>query len=383
MLVRHLTVGGLRTYGTDPLEVELAPLTLLFGQNSAGKSTLCSVLPILQETSQHPETLSLTGSLVGGSAFRSAIHNHDLSTPMTLGLGWSGTDNQERSAIAEFRWDPATAKAKRSQLTLAADSDARTMSGPRAEMSAADNEWIAEFTLSFREVMDRSFHLGPMRARPNRTTSLSGIGDDYVGPAGENMAELLATRPALLDRVNHWCDVLELGYRVSVLTPTSDDILATAGDFAVVALQDTRVDPPLLVSPTAVGYGIGQLLPVITQCSIDAGGLVIIEQPEVHLHPKLQAAVGDLLVDTVNEGRNQLLLETHSEHLILRLLRRVREGVLNVDDLAILYVDLHEDGAAFIQPLELDRSGELIDGWPGGFFEERLSEVLPGLGVDQ
>ncbi len=383
MIVQHLTVGGLRTYGADPLEVDLAPLTLLFGQNSAGKSTLCSILPILQQTAQHPETLSLTGPMAGGSAFRSAIHDHDLNLPMTLGLGWKGTDHTVRSAAAEYRWDPDTARAKRNHLILGTGSDYRTVSGSPAQFTADEAALVSKLAVEFRDVLDRSFHLGPMRARPDRTTSLSGIGDNYVGPAGELMTELLATRPELLTQVNRWCDELELGYRVKVLSPTSEDILATAGDFTVLALEDTRVEPPLLVSPTAVGYGIGQLLPVITQCCIDSDGIVIIEQPEVHLHPKLQAAVGDLLVDTVTEGRNQLLLETHSEHLILRLLRRVREGVLNVDDLAILYVDLHEDGAAFIQRLELDRSGELVDGWPGGFFEERLTEVLPGLGVDR
>ena len=97
-------------------------------------------------------------------------------------------------------------------------------------------------------------------------------------------------------------------------------------------------------------------------------------------YPRLQAAVGDLFIDTVAEGRGQMLIETHSEHLILRLLRRVREGVLEPDQMTVLYADVHEDGGTFLRELEVDRSGDLVDGWPGGFFEERLAEVLPNLG---
>ena len=103
------------------------------------------------------------------------------------------------------------------------------------------------------------------------------------------------------------------------------------------------------------------------------------EQPEVHLHPRLQASVGDLFIDTVQQDRAQLLVETHSEHLVLRILRRVREGKLDTADLSILYVDLHDDGAAFIRRLDVDTNGELVTGWPGNFFDERLDEVLPGL----
>jgi len=152
----------------------------------------------------------------------------------------------------------------------------------------------------------------------------------------------------------------------------------TAGEFAVMALEDVRHDPPVLVSPRGVGYGVGQVLPIVVQALVSEGGLMLVEQPEVHLHPRLQSAVGDLLIDTVTAGRAQLLVETHSEHLVLRLLRRVREGALDPADLSILYVDLDDAGAAFVRRLEVDAEGDLIDGWPGGFFDERLAEVLGG-----
>ena len=124
----------------------------------------------------------------------------------------------------------------------------------------------------------------------------------------------------------------------------------------MLALEDVRHDPPVLVSPRAVGYGVGQSLPVITQCCVSDGGMIIVEQPEVHLHPRLQSAVGDLFIDTVTSGRGQLLIETHSEHLVLRILRRIREGSFSAADLRILYVDLHDDAAVFVRELGGQRS---------------------------
>lgn len=348
MIVDELIVGGLRAYGPDPVTVDLAPLTLVFGPNSAGKSSLLSVLPLLQQTASRPQVLTMSGDLVEGGTFRMAVHNHDESLPMTLGFGW---DDGRYETV--YRWDPQ-----------------------RRAAVKASGQGSLERAL---RVLSQVYFLGPMRARAERTTAVGLGGDLYVGPAGEDMAALLFDRPALLDEVNGWCDRLGLGYRIRMLTPVSHDIVISAGDFTVLALEDIRQDPPVLVSPRAVGYGVGQLLPVITQCCLSDGGAIIIEQPEVHLHPRLQSAVGDLFIDTVLAGRGQILVETHSEHLVLRLLRRIREGAFAPELLKLLYVDLHVDGGAFVREVEVDSHGELVDGWPGDFFEERLAEVLPGL----
>ena len=348
MLISELIVGGLRAYRPEPITVDLAPLTLVFGPNSAGKSSLLSVLPLLQQTAAQPHVLSMSGGLVEGGTFRMAVHNHDESLPMTLGFGW---DDGKIETV--YRWNPQRRAAIRA-------------SGQGSHERAM-------------RVLSRVYFLGPMRARAERTTAVGLGGDLYVGPAGEDMAALLFDRPELLAEVNDWCARLGLGYRIRMLTPVSHDIVISAGDFTVLALEDIRHEPPVLVSPRAVGYGVGQLLPVITQCCLADAGAVIVEQPEVHLHPRLQSAVADLFIDTVTSGRAQILVETHSEHLVLRMLRRIREGVLSPELLKLLYVDLHEDGGAFVRELEIDDRGELLDGWPGDFFDERLAEVLPGM----
>ncbi len=379
MLVQHVTVGGLRSYGPDPLQVDLAPLTLVFGPNSAGKSSLLSVLPMLQQTAARPEILTMSGDLVEGGTFRMAVHQHDETLPMTLGFGWTAPDGALHSGSGVFRWDPQKRTARRTRMNMFDGTNDAYVEGERPWGGQPGAELARSLGPEFFEVLSRIYFLGPMRARAERTTVAGRGATEYVGPAGEHMAELLTDRPEVLRMVNEWCDRLGLGYRVRMLAPVSQDIIMSAGDFSVLALEDVRFDPPVLVSPRGVGYGVGQLLPVITQCALAEDAMILVEQPEVHLHPRLQSAVGDLFIDTAASGRAQMLIETHSEHLVLRLLRRVREGVLAPDDLAILYVDMHEDGGAFVRRLEVNAHGELVDGWPGSFFDERLAEVLPGL----
>ncbi|MGB8020842.1 MAG: DUF3696 domain-containing protein [Candidatus Nanopelagicales bacterium] len=376
MLIGHLIIGGLRSFEARPQRVALAPLTLVFGPNSAGKSSLLSVLPMLAQTAARPDVLTMSGDLVEGGTFRMAVHKHDTATPVTLGFGWTSAQGAARESAISFRWDPARRAAVRSHTELRDGADRGALQGPRPW---GDQPGVAIFdrvTEEFWATLDKVHFVGPMRARTERMTPVGQGMVDYVGPEGEEMAAVLHARPDLVVQVNSWCDRLGLGYQVRMLDPVSPEIVKTTGELAVLALEDIRQDPPVLVSARGVGYGIGQLLPIIVQSLLSRGGLILVEQPEVHLHPRLQSAVGDLLIDTAASGRAQLLVETHSEHLVLRLLRRVREGVLDPEDLAILYVDLDDDGAAFVRRLEVDREGDLVYGWPGGFFDERLGEVL-------
>jgi predicted ATPase len=129
------------------------------------------------------------------------------------------------------------------------------------------------------------------------------------------------------------------------------------------------------VALSDAGSGISQILPFVVQSLAASDQIISIEQPEVHIHPRLQADLGDLLIEAIKEPRqNQFLIETHSEHLALRLQRRVREKKLSPDQISILYVSRGPNGAT-VQPLRLDEEGDFIDDFPGGFFPERLREL--------
>ena len=125
----------------------------------------------------------------------------------------------------------------------------------------------------------------------------------------------------------------------------------------------------------AMGEGISQLLPVVATTLKSASfGPVLIEQPEIHLHPKLQAELGDLFVKIANHDHRQIIIETHSEHLLLRIRRRIAEGKIDADKVAILYVE-KVGGVSKVRKLDLRDNGQFKD-WPEGFLNETLKEAL-------
>ena len=139
--------------------------------------------------------------------------------------------------------------------------------------------------------------------------------------------------------------------------------------------MDKRRKPPVEVGISDVGFGISQLLPFIVQSLVSQKKIITIEQPEVHVHPKLQADIGDLLAEAIKKPKsNQFIIETHSEHLVLRLQKLVRTGKLKPKDISIIYVTRGKDGSDALQ-LRVDEEGDFIDEWPEGFFSERLIEL--------
>lgn len=163
-----------------------------------------------------------------------------------------------------------------------------------------------------------------------------------------------------------------------------------------------------------VGMGYSQILPILIRCISAKDSLLLLEQPESQLHPALQAELGDLFIKTAlgdhgeyskpllgpnpfpapldprklgddTKNNNRLIIETHSEHLILRIMRRIRDSYrgklpegfpeITPDDVCLLYVE-KKAGKSTIYQIPLNEIGQLIKHVPGGFFEEGLREVL-------
>ncbi len=141
-----------------------------------------------------------------------------------------------------------------------------------------------------------------------------------------------------------------------------------------------------VVSHRDVGIGVSQVLPVLVGAYAAKNQLIAIEQPEIHLHPALQADLGDVFLESsLGQKKNRFLIETHSEHILLRVMRRMRETFekklpenavpVSQDDVAVLFVE--PDGPrSIVREMPLNERGELVKAWPGGFFEEGLREVF-------
>jgi len=142
--------------------------------------------------------------------------------------------------------------------------------------------------------------------------------------------------------------------------------------------------------PKNIGIGVSQLLPIIPFAFIDTyieGGIFAIEQPELHIHPAMQTVLGDLFISGLAHveynpgiGKKRFILETHSEHLLLRLLRRLRDqgdldASIEPEDLSINFLEPSQSGMKATQ-IRVNEEGEFKDPWPRGFFNERAEELF-------
>jgi len=243
----------------------------------------------------------------------------------------------------------------------------------RADMHRSSVD-VVEIAVKAGEAVDAAldslYPMGPFRRPPERWYIFTGTSPQDVGYRGDLLPDLLFCRPELVDDTNEWLDRLEVGYHIKV---QSDD--ARSRDLFAVRLIDKRRGNEVDVALSDVGYGVSQLLPFVVQCLAGESQIITIEQPEVHIHPRLQADLGDLLAAAIHRPRNhRFIIETHSEHLVLRMQRLIREQKLRPDDVSIIYVSRSDKGSS-AKRLHLDEDGDFIDEWPGGFFPERLKEL--------
>jgi hypothetical protein len=232
----------------------------------------------------------------------------------------------------------------------------------------------------FRHLVRRMVYLGPLRNYPERHYVFGGDISEGVGKSGERMPDILFKNPELVNLVNAELDRLGFGYELKMSTLRDED----SNHSNVFALRVVDKQTDVSANVQDIGFGVSQVLPIIVQSLLSQNKTLLIEQPEIHLHPALQAELGDLFIKSaLGEQKNTFLLETHSEHLLLRIMRRMREtangtlpaGIPPVkpEDVSVLYVQ-RKDAASVVRVLELDQEGQLLDPWPGGFFEEGFRE---------
>lgn len=262
------------------------------------------------------------------------------------------------------------------------------------------------------EAFQKLRYVGPLRETPSRTYLPPRYPDPTRWSCGLGAWDELHTgSPELVQAVSSWLgdsDRLDAGYHVQrkeykeidLNDPIIADFLAgkqpdDASLKARLQMAQLPTQARLIIRPSGrsvglsphdVGVGISQVIPVVVTALADREHLVVIEQPELHLHPRLQANLGDLFIEAaVGERKQTVILETHSEHLLLRLLRRIRETSegtlpdacqpLKPDQLAVLYVEC-VDGDVRVTRLHVTEDGDFAGTWPAGFFDERAKELF-------
>ncbi len=416
-------------------EVELAPITLLVGPNSSGKSAFIEPLLILKQTMEPGASvinpIILNGNHVNLGSFSDIIYNHDLSRhfeicfkidvphrfldliiqrkirkhPLDKGVEFTVTvditySKKEKrmklfrlsidSEIFKLNLDPNGATLIFSpnkeifihKTELPRERNLREILNviPIVSRSYLHKEKREKAILSFRrffflrrviELLVSSIEnlqfIGPLRGYPLRYYVASGEKVINVGLSGEYAIQVLhqdyVLGGKLKKELERWLKELEVaeGAEIKAIDPS------------LFSLELLSPYTKTRVNIADIGFGVSQIIPVIVQSyMMPPGSTLILEQPEIHLHPRAQAILADLLIERAKAGV-RFIVETHSEHLILRLQRRVAEKEIDKDKIRIYYFEMTKEGAN-IRLIRIDSTGQLLN-FPKGFMEEGLEEA--------
>lgn len=235
------------------------------------------------------------------------------------------------------------------------------------------------------EAFEDIHYIGPLRQAPQRVALETSSPSRELGSRGERALRLLSADESLLANLNATLVELEIPYVLEINDLRAGDESQDLGEISILSLRDVRSN--LLVTLGDVGVGISQIVPVLIQLMLHRDAVIVVEQPELHLHPRLQSRLADVVLRSVREQGNRVILETHSEHILLRLQRRMRAAAAAAEsnpehsatgqlDLKVLYVEQAGSGASRLLELRVGETGDLLDPWPSGFFDDRLEDLL-------
>jgi predicted ATPase len=498
---------------SEKVTIPIRPLTIMFGKNSAGKSTVVQALHYAREIFER-DNLNADRTMYGGSSvdlggFRNLVNNHDENKAITIGfrLDLSSTDLPDYDfsptlafQIAYTKWGADTSGYGLNNLTgevksaeielkiefsetinkpvitkykiqLNGDDAIQVLTSPDGKnidveyniyhklINAVENweeldgyaplwenvkvydyqkslpdkgevlvlkdsklieysefddiqltQMLVGTTDLLRERLSDFRYLGPLRIVPPRNfqPALTIEESDWSNGLAA-WRELFHKEDFFFDLdVLRWLEKLKTGYRIelknfrevpldsklmiALLNKTVfDDIEDTAAEIKKFPIQRKLIineeKTGLEVAPTDIGVGISQVVPVIVSAVASNNRIIAVEQPELHLHPAMQAELGDLFIESaLGDSKNFCLIETHSEHLILRILRRIRECTegekeelkspnITPADVQLLFIEPMPDGTVF-HDLPVTEEGDFEKNVPGGFFAERAKELF-------
>jgi len=369
-LITEIGLENFKSFSAQYLR--LAPLTLLAGMNGMGKSTLLQALLLLRQSWQQkmlPDALGLNGELIAIGTGKDARYESADSDEILFSL--------THSTGAQMTW----------RFTARTSED--WLRGAGFEGQIRDNEEPLFIQGHFHYL--NAERVGPRVSYPVSDYRVRRLGE--IGVHGEFAAHFLevfgtnlvseqmrhpstvstgqATLPGtqpftLFDQVEAWLGEISPGTRLyrHLLQGVDQVQLGWGSDVAGFKSSEYR--------STNVGFGLSYILPVLVALlSASPNHLILIENPEAHLHPRGQRLIGDLIARCASSG-TQVIIETHSDHVLNGIRLAVVEGQIASDDVQIHYVERGASGDApysVVHSPILYPDGRLSD-WPEGFFDE-------------
>jgi predicted ATPase len=241
--------------------------------------------------------------------------------------------------------------------------------------------FLADLEAAYEDQLDKIFYLGPLREFPKRDYLWARSRPTDVGQRGEKAIDAILAATAAREKRNLKPKAHMKSFQEMIAHWLSHMGLIESFDVAEIAEGSNRWQARVrtrakgsVVLLTDVGFGVSQVLPVVTLLQyVPEGSTVILEQPEIHLHPLAQAGLADVIIQAATHRRVQVILESHSEHLLLRLQRRIAEERVRAKDVKLYFCDVPE-GASVLTPLGLDLYGN-ISNWPDNFMGDAFGET--------
>jgi predicted ATPase len=444
-MLTHLHIKNFKAW-KDTGPIRLAPLTVIFGANSAGKSSLGHLLLALQQTARSTDRkralhLGDATSLIDLGTFVDCLHGHDVQQALSFELAWTlpkvlevrdplqpgiryqgdrmrlnvalSADKAQQPEIQALRYalasqggeilDVALAREEKRKLNLTSERYGFKMADGRkwpleepekfyrlSDISMARYKnagFLADFALATESMLEGISYLGPLRNHPQRIYQWSGDTPASVGQKGEYTVAAILAAQSEGRMLNRGPKQTKRNFAEFIAAWLKD--LGVIHDFSVRPVAKGRKEYEVLVRThakasevkiTDVGFGVSQVLPALVQAFYcPPHSTVWMEQPEIHLHPQVQAELADVFISATQARENgkpreiQLIIESHSEHFLNRLQRRVAEGAIKTEDVAV-YFCRRAGSATELEPLRLNMFGE-IENWPENFFGDEMADI--------
>ena len=394
--------------------IQVAPLTGFFGANSSGKSSILQMLIMLKATIDSSNRNVLLETNIKDYVELGTLHDivNNKGAGITLFVEWHldyplrindillpqlefivtiGVYHEDKTQrLIEFTYAHTKAdkkvlsasmgrRDKKNYVSLIINDNEVKFTNDNvgepiksygfsseAINACADVLHLNDLVLALEQQFARVYHLGPVREYTHRNYGWGGDRPSDVGRMGErSILALLAGGEAMISKIAYW--LKEMGLSASF------NIKKIIGTTYQVELTHIGSEKPVLLPD--MGFGVSQVLPVLVACYYaPEGSTLLIEQPEMHLHPSAQSVLADMFIEVMRERKVQLIIESHSEHLLARLQRRMAEAVLDVNQTAFYFCQLR-DGESHITPLEMDEYGE-IKNYPDDFFGDLTGDVF-------
>lgn len=357
----------------DEQELEIKPLTVLIGKNSAGKSAITKLPSLISNalSGNFSEPLQwINDGVELGGEFRDLIYGRTRLGKLELTM----EDENESLEVIIGSEARATDKPEIFSWTLVNKfgthhfdiTNEKSFDGLRIK-GGEEKFQISSLKLA-------TDYIGPFRALPERQyTASSKTNINEIGIRGENaypilIKDALTTEKKLINQINSWYIKNFDGWGLRINEDTEP----------FYQLEITRETAQININIRDVGQGMSQVLPIVTRAfmSNEEEKLIVVEQPELHLHPAAHGDIAEMFFNSLQNGNKKYLIETHSQNFVLRLRSLVASKKLSPDDIALYYV--HFDSQAHcskLKKIRIDDAGN-VDEWPTGIFNETLLETI-------